>query len=484
MDGREFDGLFWSRRILWQTRWGFYSLGINELCPLGAVLCVDDSPAYPAISSPTGTRFLSLESRTRWRSADQESAIEEIVPTLGDDIVELLRESPQDWTAVAGNPSRAFVDFAQRTGIDCISAPPLLCDWLNDKVNFLSALSDLGLPQLSGRWLRLGDMTYAELKIEMGASFVAQQPRGCTGSGTYFVGSAADYERLAVNCGDALVRVAADVGDLSLNINAIATEKGTAVGYPSVQLAGVPVLCSKRGQYCGNDYAATAGVEPRIVGSVVEQTQIIGQWLFSLGYHGLFGLDFVVESASNQAYAVDLNPRWQGSTWLLGQTQFALGRFPLPVADIAYGMGLLSATELLRYSDHFLSPVSASQFIVRSHESGWSKIGSTLEPGIYSFPDGVKQSRSSPPGSSEHRPSQHVTDLLDEGEFLIVGVPQPALLMSPGGHILRVCSRLPVYDLARARLVPQAENALHQLYVSLGLTPAEPPILDNSHRET
>jgi hypothetical protein len=465
MNGREFEGLFGRKRILWQTRWGFYALGLNESCPLGAVLCVDDSPAYPAMASQSGTRFLSLESHTPRRSSDQESVIEEIVPATSADMVELLRESEEDWTAVAANPSHALAHFAQRMGIPYISPPPQLCDWLNDKTNFLTALSEIGLPQLTGRWLRLSDMSYAELKSELGASFVAQRPHGCTGSGTFFIGSAEEHQRAAEECGEALVRVASDVGDLSLNINAIATEKGTAVGHPSVQLAAVPTLCSKRGQYCGNDYAATVGLEPRVIDDVVEQTQKIGEWLVSLGYLGLFGLDFVVDPESNRAYAVDLNPRWQGSTWLLGQSQFSLGRFPLPVADIAYRMGLLSAAELLRYSDDFLAPVSVSQFIVRSHEPGWSKIGKTLEPGIYSISTVVQQLRS----------TQHVRDLLNDGEFLVVGAPQPAVLMPPGGHILRACSRVPVYDLARAQLFSQAENALRQLYASLALTAGRAP---------
>jgi hypothetical protein len=146
MNGRGFEGLFGSRKILWQARWGSYSLGINELCPLGAVLCVDDSPAYAAMTRRTGIPFLSLESRTRQRSADQETVIEKIVPAVSDDIVEVLRGFTGEWTAVAANPSGALLHFAQSMGIACISPPPQLCDWLNDKTNFLSALSDIGLP--------------------------------------------------------------------------------------------------------------------------------------------------------------------------------------------------------------------------------------------------------------------------------------------------------------------------------------------------
>jgi hypothetical protein len=473
MDRHQFQGLFGRRQILWQARWGFYALGISELCPIGAMLCIDDSPSYSIIASRNGTRFLSLESRTRWRSVDRQSTIEEVAPSVGNDIVELLHGSPENWTAVAATPSPALVQLCARMGITCISSPPQLCDWLNNKVNFLSALAEVGLPQLNGRWVRLSDTSYAELETEIGTSLVAQRPRGCTGSGTFFIGSAEDYARVVGECGDALMRVAADVGDLSLNINAIATEKGTAVGYPSVQLAGVPPLCRRRGQYCGNDYAATAGVEPKIVHDVVEQTARIGQWLASLGYRGQFGLDFVVENGSNQAYAVDLNPRWQGSTWLLGHAQAALGRLPLPAAELAYRVGSLSAAEVLRHSDDFLLPVSASQFVVRSYEPGWSTIGSEFEPRSYSFSDGVGQPW----------PKQRARNPGD-GEFMVVGLPQPSLRMEAGAHMLRVCSRGPVYDPVRTRLVARAENALRQLYASLTLTAAEPPILDNSRRDT
>jgi len=474
MQGHDFQGLFGRRKLLWQTRWGFYCLGIDELCPIGAVLSVDDSPAHSMISKQTDASFFSLESNWGWRVAGQDSIIEEIVPALGEHVVRLLSRSAENWTAISTHPSPALLQFAARMGIACICPPPELCDWLNDKANFLTAVAEIGLPRLNGCWVRLSEMSYADLHKHVGASFAAQLPRGCSGSGTFFVGCEDDYVQLAADRGNALMWVVPDVGDLSLNVNAIATDRGTAVGYPSVQLARVTRLCRNRGQYCGNDYAATAGLERQIVEAVVVQTARIGEWLASLGYCGLFGLDFVVDNGCNQVYAVDLNPRWQGSTWLLGQAQRELGRLPLPVAEVGYRMGLLSAAEVLRNSDEFLSPVWVSQFALRSQEPGWSTIGSAVEPGIYSFADGV----------GGPRPTLRLRDLENDAEFLLVGVPRADLKIAPGGHMLRVCSRGPVYDLARARLLARAEHAARQLYLSLALTVAEPPNGNNSRRQT
>jgi len=464
MQGRQFQGLFGHRRILWQSRWGFYCLALNELCPIEAVLSVDDNRAYPMITETSGIRFFSLERKAGRRLPGLESVIEEVAPAVAGDIAELLDGSPGNWIAASTNASPALRQVAARLGIPYVGPQPELCHWLNDKTNFLPALPQIGLPRLSGQWLRLQDANYAELQTQFGKSFVAQMTRGVSGSGTHFIGCAEDYAQVGSERGDALMWVARDVGDLSLNINALATEEGTAVGYPSVQLAGVPELCRKRGQYCGNDYAATASLAAKIVNQVVEQTARIGAWLTSLGHRGLFGLDFVVERESDQAFAVDLNPRWQGSTWLLGQAQYGLGRFPLPVAELAYKMGVLSAAEVLQQADEFLLPVQVSQFSLHNFETQWSVVGNELEPGIYSFSRGF----------TDPRRTLQVREL-DEDDFLLVAVPQRGLNVAPEGHIVRGCSRGAIYDAGQERLFAQPASMLRQLYLALGLEPGRAP---------
>jgi hypothetical protein len=298
----------------------------------------------------------------------------------------------------------------------------------------------------------------------MGSSFVAQLARGTSGSGTVFVQSESEHLAAGARCGDALVWVAPDLGDLSLNINAVALESGVVVGYPSVQLVGLPMLGCRRGMYCGNDYAATADLPPECVHDVVEQTERLGRWLASLGFRGLFGLDYALDPSTGTAYAVDLNPRWQGSTGLLAQAEYSAGRLPLTVAELGCRLGLLAEREILRHKDDFLEPVSASHFSLRSARPGWSRVTGSIEPGIYS--------------TSMQEGQLHTGVSLDElagpDEVLIIGaVPRPNALIGSTAHILRVNCQRKVMDVARMAPLAWSETLAAKLYRAAGLADAE-----------
>jgi hypothetical protein len=453
--------LFDSRRIVWLCRAGHYSAGMTPLCPIGIVACMDDSPTHDLIQERDGVRFFSLE-KTRGRMRD-DSTLNEVVPCVREELEAALGEESGDrWVFAAASPSRSLADFASETGYALFANPPELTAWLNDKVNVLAALDDLGLPRIRGRWGRLTEMRYLETASEMGTSFVVQLARGTAGSGTAFIGSEQDHAAAGARFGVAPVWVTPDLGDLSVNINAIAMEDGVVVSCPSVQLAGLSMLCSQRGMYCGNDFVAARDLPAATVGDVVEQTASIGRWLASLGFRGLYGLDFVLDTSSSKAYAVDLNPRWQGSTAPLTLAEYKAGRLPLAVADMAWRMGALGETEVLCLQDEFIRPVRASHISLRCRASGWSEVAGNLRPGVYSR------------DLAFVRPGLRLNDLERPDEILVTGgVPRPGARMGPKAHALRVASEQQVMDVGRLRPLPWSEAAARILYQALALKPVE-----------
>ncbi len=455
--------LFHGQAILWMTRWGFYCLGLDEFCPIQAVLCVDDSRTNDLIEQRTGIRVFAHDRKAGARAPGREDIMEAVLPSAQEKVEELLaRASGSCWSVVSTNPCRSLEAFAAGHGMDYIGPPPDLCHWLNDKTNFLAALQENGLPRLPGRWVRLAENHYLELASEMGNRFVVQLARGISGSGTFFIGSEEDYAAAGTRCGDAPVWAAPDVGDVSFNINAVATGEGTAAAWPSSQLAGLPELCVRRGQYCGNDYAATASLPRRAVEQVIEQTERIGNWLAGLGFRGLFGLDFVMSTVTCAVFAVDLNPRWQGSTVWLAQAQQQAGALPLPAAELAWRKGLMSARELLECRDSFLQPVQAGHISLRNRTPQSMQVTAALEPGVYSFSGAANYERS----------GLRLNNLRQPGEMLVIGaVPRPGTTMSPSAHMLRLGSREQVLDPSRNRLLPAAESAVRLLHETLALEP-------------
>jgi hypothetical protein len=425
---------------------------------------MDDSSVHDLVEQREGVRFFSFDKETGRRRQEGDSALNDALPRFRNEMENALRQaSGSRRVLVAAVASQSAAAFAAETGCELISNPPELAAWLNDKTNFLNGLGELGLPRVPGRWTRPSQTRYAEVAAELGSSFVAQLAHGSSGSGTAVIQSEEDYQATGVRWGDALVWIAPDLGRLSVNINALALESGIAVSYPSVQLEGWSALNAGRGMYCGNDYVATAGLPTGTVCDVVEQATKIGRWIASFGFRGLFGLDFVLDTSSSKAYAVDLNPRWQGSTAPLTLAEYKAGRLPLVVAGLARGMGLMSEVEVLRHQDEFLQPVLASHMSLRCPATGWSRVTGNLQPGVYSFSRGLNL----------ERPGLRLNDLAQPNEILVTGgVPRQGAWMAPTAHALRVSSEQQVMDVSRLRPLQWSRTVTEMLYAELALTPA------------
>ena len=223
------------------------------------------------------------------------------------------------------------------------------------------------------------------------------------------------------------------------------------------------MACAQRGMYCGNDYIAAGHLSRRIIDNVMEQTERLGTWLGSLGYRGLFGLDFVIDSSESSAYAVDLNPRWQGSTVLLTLAEYKAGRLPLAVAELACRLNQMSEQEVLRHNDEFREPVSASHVSLRCRTTSWWRVTGSLRPGVYT------PSRE----PAFVRPGLRLNDLdAPTTEMLVAGgVPRPGALLAPGSHALRFSSERQVIDLSCLGPLAWSQAAAEGLYGSLALEP-------------
>jgi hypothetical protein len=257
------------------------------------------------------------------------------------------------------------------------------------------------------------------------------------------------------------VWVAPYAGPLSFNVNAIATRQGTAVGYPSVQIVGQEALKSLRAGHCGNDFSATAAVPQSMVESIRERTSRIGDWMAAQGFRGLFGLDFVACDATGEVCAVDLNPRWQGSTSLQAQAERRQGRVPLAAFEMAYQLGLADDREVMQMADAFFAPIEGSQVFPKNRSHGFWKACGELDAGVYS-------SR-----LTFLRPGLRLHELISPEEVLVGGgLPHRGRPMAEGVTLLRICSLRAAVEPRSGRIHPWVEEAARSLYDSLNLQPA------------
>lgn len=87
-------------------------------------------------------------------------------------------------------------------------------------------------------------------------------------------------------------------------------------------------------QYLGNIYPSKASEKAKQ--TIIEATNKIGNHLSKLGFRGLFGLDYIIDSKEN-VFAVDLNPRRQGG--YLTNILMTLPKINIPEIELKLAMG-------------------------------------------------------------------------------------------------------------------------------------------------
>ncbi|MCW5978522.1 MAG: hypothetical protein KIT09_10615 [Bryobacteraceae bacterium] len=460
-DPASFRQVFHRLRLLWQTRLGGYCLGLDEFAPISVVPTLDDGDDLDAMERETGISFCSLERKRGHREELDDSGTGLLPHAVEEEVTAAIARNPGGpWAAVSPYPSRSLESFAAAAGMPCHCLDWDAFWWFSSKRNLVSGLAELGLPRLPGRWLNLRGTRYSELRSEFGGRLVAQLDLGAAGSGTAIIESEPQHAAAVERFGESQVWVTPYAGALSFNLNAIAMPAGTVAGYPSVQVVGQQALHSVRGGHGGNDFTATASVGQTIVDAIREQTVRIGAWMASRGYRGLFGLDFVVDESTGAPCAVDLNPRWQGSTALEAQAARRQNRIPLAAVEVAFQLGLLNEAEVLRMSDSFFEPLQGAQVFPRSPASRRTRAGRALSTGIYSS------------DMRYLRPGLRLHELCSPGELLITGgVPRLGRPMHAGSKLLRLSGLGPAIDPHSGRLLPPLADTVSRLYNQLALEP-------------
>lgn len=471
-DPDSFRSLFGGKRLLWQTRTASYCIGLDEWAPLGAVLCLDDGDDLELMEQRCGIRFFSRERvERRRRSFGDEPDTYVCAPEQLKQVLEFLEANRRmDWIAASPYPSAPLKQAAARLSIPCC-----VRDWsefqrFGAKSSLRTCLEELDLPRLPARRIRINTARYSELAREFGVRFVLQRDFDAAGRGTRVAGSVEELAAAAEVFAGEEVWVAPYAGPLSFNVNAAATEAGTAVGYPSVQIVGQAVLGGSPHGHCGNDFTAARGADQSLLNGIREQTDRIGCWLAARGYRGLFGLDFVIDERRGLPCAVDLNPRWQGSTSLQAQAESCQGRLPLAAAELAYRLGLLGLRELMGMADGFFEPLAGSQMFPKAQSEGWWCAQEALKAGIYAL------------DLTAWRPGLRLGELQTQDQVVITGgLPRPGRAMQGGSTLARICALRASVNPSTGQLLPWAERTARLLSQRLALRAAQSH-LHASHR--
>jgi ATP-grasp domain len=170
---------------------------------------------------------------------------------------------------------------------------------------------------------------------------------------------------------------------LSVNINACIFPDGTTILQGlSEQLIGVPELVSRRFGYCGNRFLPADEWPPGLVEKFEVNARLSARWLHSQGYRGVFGIDALF--VDGELFVVEINPRFQGSTWAAAGIDKDLGLPDMYLLQLAVELGI-DAPELPQLNEVLCEVPGRNLMIAHNLTSGAIKMDASRLEKIDAF---------------------------------------------------------------------------------------------------
>ena len=260
--------------------------------------------------------------------------------------------------------------------------------------------------------------SYAELSAlaegaGLGADLVVQTPYGDSGRTTFFIKSEADWDRHAGKIVGEKLKVMKRLNHLPGTIEGCATRHGTLVGPVMTDITGFEEITPYKGGWCGNDISP-ALLPDGVPEQVREMARKFGDRLYQEGYKGVFCVDFLLDTDTNQVYLGELNPRVSGASPPTNLITSTYGGCPLflfhllEFMDVDYEIDIEEVQNRWNHYDYW------SQLILKQTEDKVELISEAPRSGIW---------RMDAEGRiAFQRPARNINALGDEAEAFYLRV--------------------------------------------------------------
>ena len=145
--------------------------------------------------------------------------------------------------------------------------------------------------------------------------FIIQEHISSGGKGTYVLTKKNNAQIVAqLNPSSIYIVSPYIVNSYPVNIHLCISSNDVIVFSPSIQ-----IMHNNKNNllYCGADYISAKRIPNKILLEIKQVSQKIGFLIKDMGYRGVLGIDFIVEK--DHVYFVEINPRFQGSSFLLNK---------------------------------------------------------------------------------------------------------------------------------------------------------------------
>ncbi|MBK0398230.1 biotin carboxylase [Limibaculum sp. M0105] len=242
-----------------------------------------------------------------------------------EDVANYLVAHPQFRDRVKSRPrgKAIFVMFDEETealceqvGLDIALAPAALRTRLDSKIETTRLGNEANVPSapnVLGRAESYEALIALAKSAGLGSDLVVQTPYGDSGRTTFFIKSEKDWDKVAAKVIDQDLKVMKRLNHLPGTIEGCATRLGTFVGPVMTDITGFKEITPYKGGWCGNDISPTILPEG-VPEKVRDMAQRFGDRLYREGYKGVFCIDFLLDTDTNEVYLGELNPRVSGAS--------------------------------------------------------------------------------------------------------------------------------------------------------------------------
>lgn len=287
---------------------------------------------------------------------------------------------------------------AQANGWHLLANSPQLRQRVAKRKFFKEMAVDLNLPQAPGDIYPIETLHlkgYAAWCNFLGPSFVVQLPeieRG-GGRGTFFVHSKGDYQQLQDGLAEnrwrntklESISVHKFLEGIPSSVVVCVTRHGTLVSSLQRQLLDLPYCedFAENGVFCGHAWGGFQWAE-QVRRSAFEQACRIGDYLGTLGYKGVLGIDFIVQQKRGKVYPIEINPRLTGALPMLSLLHLQAGIIPLEAFHMLEFLDTPYRIDRNALNNRYAEPVTGSHLLLFRPPA--SKIrGVIVRPGLYEY---------------------------------------------------------------------------------------------------
>jgi hypothetical protein len=371
-------------------------------------------------------------------------------------------------------------DLARKEGWHLLSNPSSLRVKVGQRSFFKQLAHDLKLPLIPGDIHPVEVVHthgYEHWEGALGSRFVVQLPEVAQGGGkgTFFIHSPSEYvmlrERLKENtwrgAGLKSVSLHRFVEGIPVSMALCLTRHGLLFTRLQKQLIDLPYCggLTEDGVFCGHVWDDTPW-PLSVTQKARKQALIIGEYLNSLGYKGICGIDFLMDKRNERVYPIEINPRFTGAFPMLSMLHIKDRVIPMEVFHMLEFLDVPYRVDVEELNARYALPVKGSHILLFLLSKRSRNAMNIPDAGLYEY-DQEKGGIFFVKGAFDYRETKN------ERQFIIADGPPEnrEAAFASSDPLYRLCRLLFSYPVADddGVLDPHARRAVDWVYKKMGI---------------